>query len=44
MFAVAESSAQAEDVADALQEGLRGAGLDSTVRLCGLDREGARLL
>jgi homoserine kinase len=44
LFAVAESPAQARAVSDALQEGLRGAGLDSTVRLCGLDRQGARLL
>ncbi|MFL6261916.1 MAG: homoserine kinase [Thermoanaerobaculia bacterium] len=44
MFAVAESPEQGRDVADALQGGLRGAGLDSTVRLCGLDRQGTRLL
>ena len=44
IFAVAESPAQAQGVAGAVQEGLRGAGLDSTVRLCGLDRQGARLI
>jgi homoserine kinase len=44
LFAVADSPAQAGRVAAALQGGLRGAGLDSTVRLCGLDRQGARLL
>jgi homoserine kinase len=44
LFAVAESPAHGCEVADALQGGLRRAGLDSTVRLCGLDRQGARLL
>ena len=44
LFAVAESIAHAGEVADAIQGGLRGAGLDSTARLCGLDRQGARLL
>jgi homoserine kinase len=44
LFAVAESPAQAQEVADALQGGLRSADLDSTVRLCGLDRQGARLI
>ena len=44
MFAVAESPAQAQSVSGAVQEELRGAGLDSTVRLCGLDRTGARLI
>ncbi|HEY2291444.1 MAG TPA: homoserine kinase [Thermoanaerobaculia bacterium] len=44
MFAVAESPEQGHEVADALQGGLRGAGLDSSFRLCGLDRQGTRLL
>jgi homoserine kinase len=44
LFAVAESPAHGEEVAGALQEALRGAGLGSTVRLCGLDRQGARVL
>lgn len=44
IFAVAESPGHGREVADALQGGLRGAGLDSTVRLCGLDRQGARVL
>jgi hypothetical protein len=44
MFAVAESPEQAQEVADALRGGLRGAGLDSSVRLCRLDRAGARVL
>jgi homoserine kinase len=44
LFAVAESPEHGREVADAIQGGLRGAGLESTVRLCGLDRQGARLL
>ncbi|HEY0511414.1 MAG TPA: homoserine kinase [Thermoanaerobaculia bacterium] len=44
MFAVTGSPEQAQEVADALRGGLRGAGLDSSVRLCGLDRRGARVL
>ena len=44
LFAVAESPAHGREVADALQGGLRGAGLDSTARFCGLDRQGARVI
>lgn len=44
IFAVAASLERAQEVAGALQGGLRGAGLDSTARLCGLDRQGARLI
>jgi homoserine kinase len=44
IFAVAESPEQAREVADALRGGLRGAGLDSSVRLCGIDPLGARLI
>ena len=44
LFAVAESPEHGREVAAALQEALRGAGLGSTVRLCGLDRQGARVL
>ncbi len=44
LFAVAESPEHGREVADALQGGLRGAGLESTFRLCGLDRQGTRLL
>ena len=44
LFAVAESPEHGREVADAVQGGLRGAGLDSTFRLCGLDRQGTRLL
>ena len=42
LFAVAESPAHGREVADALQGGLRGAGLDSTAKLCGLDLRGLR--
>ncbi len=44
IFAVAESRAQAAAVAEALQQGLTGAGLASTARLCRLDQRGARVL
>jgi homoserine kinase len=44
LFAVAESPAHARQVADAIQGGLSGAGLESTAHLCGLDRQGARLI
>lgn len=44
MFAVAESLEHGREVAAALQEELRGAGLDSVARLCGLDLHGARVL
>jgi homoserine kinase len=44
LFAVAESAEHGGDIAEALQSALREAGLASTVRLCGLDRQGARVL
>jgi len=44
LFAVTESPAHGDEIADRLQSALREAGLDSTVRLCGLDRQGARVL
>jgi homoserine kinase len=44
LFAVAESPAQAREVAEAVQGEFGAAGLDSTLRLCGLDRQGARLI
>lgn len=44
LFAVAESAAAASEVGAALQAALGAAGLPSTVRLCGLDPEGARVL
>jgi homoserine kinase len=44
LFAVAESPAHARQVAEAIQGGLSGAGLESTAHLCGLDRQGARLI
>jgi homoserine kinase len=44
LFAVAESPHHGAELAEVLQRALRGAGLDSTVRLCGLDRRGARAL
>lgn len=44
VFAVAESRRHGEEVAAGLQEAFRGVGLSSAVRLCGLDRQGARLL
>jgi homoserine kinase len=44
LFAVADSADAGRAVAAALQGAFRDAGLDSTVRLCGLDREGARVL
>ncbi|MFL6194852.1 MAG: homoserine kinase [Thermoanaerobaculia bacterium] len=44
VWAVAESPAHGREVGDALRGGLLGAGLESTVRLCRLDREGARVL
>ena len=44
LFAVAESRRHGEEVAAGIQEAFRGVGLASTVRLCGLDRRGARLL
>lgn len=44
IWAVAESPEHGREVGDALRGGLLGAGLDSTVRLCRLDRQGARVL
>jgi homoserine kinase len=44
LFAVAESPLQGRAVGEAMQAGLREAGLASEVRLCGLDRQGARVL
>jgi homoserine kinase len=44
IWAVAESPEHGREVGDALRGGLLAAGLDSTVRLCRLDREGARVL
>ena len=44
LFAVAESRPHAGEVAAALQRALGDAGLASQTRLCGLDRQGARLL
>jgi len=44
IFAVAESPEHGVVVADALRGGLQGAGLGSTVRLCQLDLQGARVL
>jgi homoserine kinase len=44
LFAVAENTAQAEAVANAIQRVLEAAGLTSTTRLCRLDPLGARVL
>lgn len=44
IFAVAESPEHGGAVAAVLQESLREAGLASEARLCGLDRQGARIL
>ena len=44
LFAVAESPVQGRAVGDAMQAGLREAGLASEARLCELDRLGARIL
>jgi len=44
IFAVADSPERGREIADALQGGLHGAGLGSTVRLCRLDLQGARVL
>ena len=44
LFAVVESPVQGRAVGEAMQAGLRAAGLASEVRLCGLDRQGARVL
>jgi homoserine kinase len=44
IFAVARSREHAQEVGEALQSALAGAGLSSQVRLCGLDRQGARVL
>jgi len=44
IWAVAESPEHGAEVADALRGGLLGAGLGSTVRLCRLDLQGARVL
>src|SRR6185295_20041282 len=44
IFAAAESPDGGRWVADALQTGLREAGVASEARLCGLDLQGARVL
>jgi homoserine kinase len=44
LFAVAESPEHGRAVAAALRRGLGEAGLESEIRLCGLDRQGARVL
>jgi homoserine kinase len=44
LFAVAESRRHGEEIAAGFAAAFRGAGLASTARLCGLDRQGARLL
>jgi len=44
IFAAAESPDGGRGVADALQTGLREAGVASEARLCGLDLQGARVL
>ncbi|MEA2692243.1 MAG: homoserine kinase [Acidobacteriota bacterium] len=44
IFAVAHSPAHGEEVGEAMRQALESAGLASTVRLCGLDHRGARVL
>jgi homoserine kinase len=44
LFAVAESRAQAEAVAESLQRGLGNAGLSTTAQLCRVDAQGSRVL
>jgi homoserine kinase len=44
LFAVAESPAHGSEVGEALSRALEAAGLAVEIRLCGLDRQGARVL
>jgi homoserine kinase len=44
IFAVAQSPEHGEEVGEGMRQALEAAGLASTVRLCGLDHQGARVL